>query len=80
VPLDPLPDWVLARRRAIGLRIREYRLYANLSQMDLGERIGRDHKTVHKWEYAVSVPNLNDLLLLADALGVPVTALLADED
>jgi transcriptional regulator with XRE-family HTH domain len=62
------------------MRIREYRLYANLSQMDLGERIGRDHKTVHKWEYGTSVPNLNDLLLIADACGIPVTTLLAPED
>jgi transcriptional regulator with XRE-family HTH domain len=80
MPLDPLPDWVLARRRAIGYRIREAREYANLTQWTLGEAIGRDHKTIHRWEYALSDPSLTDLLLLADALDVPLTVLLASEE
>jgi len=72
VPLDPMPDWVPARRRQIGARIREARAAANLTQFQLGERIGRDHRTIHRWEYGQRVPNLDDLLLLADALGVPL--------
>jgi transcriptional regulator with XRE-family HTH domain len=75
VPLDPEPDWLLPRRREIGARIRVARLAANLTQMELGERIGRDHRTIHRWEYALSEPNLSDLLLLADALGVPIVEL-----
>jgi transcriptional regulator with XRE-family HTH domain len=69
---------VLARRQAIGGRIRHVRLHANFTQVRLGELIGVDHRTVHRWEYATSVPSLTDLLLLADACGVPVTDLLAE--
>jgi len=70
-----MPDWVLARRREIGARIRAARQHANLTQLQLGERIGRDHRTIHRWEYAQRVPNLEDLLLIADALNVPLTDL-----
>lgn len=63
-----MPDWVLARRRQIGERLRAARLHANLTQQELGERIGRNHRTIHRWEYAQRVPNLEDLLLLAAAL------------
>ncbi|MEU9643584.1 helix-turn-helix transcriptional regulator [Streptomyces sp. NPDC048188] len=67
-----MPAWVPARRRQIGERLRAARLHANLTQVQLGERIGRDHRTIHRWEYAQRVPNLEDLLLLADAVGVPL--------
>ncbi|MCX4994244.1 helix-turn-helix domain-containing protein [Streptomyces longwoodensis] len=75
MPLDPLPDWVLTRRRQIGERIRTARRAAGLSQLALAERIGRDHRTVHRWEYATADPSTTDLLLLADALGVPLSEL-----
>lgn len=75
MPLDPKPDWVLTRRREIGARLRTARLRANLTQLQLGERVGRDHRTIHRWEYALRIPNLDDLLLLADALGVPLAEL-----
>lgn len=67
-----MPDWVPARRQEIGARIREARIAANLSQQRLGERIGRDYRTILRWEYGERIPDLNDLLLLADALGVPL--------
>lgn len=70
-----MPTWVDARRVEIGARIRAARLHANLTQLDLGNRIGRDHRTIHRWEHATRVPNLSDLLLLADALGVPAADL-----
>ena len=75
VPLDPMPDWVPARRREIGARIRTARHDAGLSQVELGERIGRDHKTVHRYEYGTRIPNLEDLLLIADALDIPLADL-----
>ncbi|MGW4670058.1 helix-turn-helix domain-containing protein [Streptomyces sp. NPDC004324] len=75
MPLDPMPDWVPARRREIGSRLRAAREGAGLTQLQLGERIGRDHRTIHRWEYAYRVPNLEDLLLLADALDVPLADL-----
>ncbi|MFI8299973.1 helix-turn-helix domain-containing protein [Streptomyces nigra] len=75
MPLDPMPDWVPARRREIGERIRTVRRDAGLSQVELGERIGRDHKTVHRYETAISAPSLIDLLLIAHALDVPLAEL-----
>ncbi|MEU3157976.1 helix-turn-helix domain-containing protein [Streptomyces griseoincarnatus] len=75
MPLDPMPDWVPARRREIGARIRAARLAANLTQERLGAAIGRDYRTIHRWEYGQRVPNLDDLLLLAEALGVPLPQL-----
>lgn len=70
-----MPDWVTTRRREIGVRIREARLAANLTQLELGERIGRDHRTIHRWEYAQRVPTLEDLLLVAHAVGVDLAEL-----
>jgi transcriptional regulator with XRE-family HTH domain len=75
MPLDPMPDWVPARRREIGERIRVARRDAQLSQIELGERIGRDHKTVHRYETAATPPSLVELLLIADAVGVPLADL-----
>lgn len=73
--LDPLPDWVPRRRQQIGLQIRDARRAAKLSQMALGERVGRDHKTIHRWENALTAPDLTDLLLVADALDIPLAHL-----
>ncbi|MEU7658708.1 helix-turn-helix domain-containing protein [Streptomyces lincolnensis] len=75
MPLDPMPAWVLTRRRQIGERIRAARERADLTQIELGQRIGRDHRTIHRWEYAYRVPTLEDLLLLADAADVPLAEL-----
>ena len=73
--LDPLPDWVPRRRHQIGLQLRDARRAKKLSQLQLGERIGRDHKTISRWENALTAPDLNDLLLIADALNVPLADL-----
>jgi transcriptional regulator with XRE-family HTH domain len=70
-----MPDWVLPRRREIGVRLREARLGAGLTQAQLAERIGREHRTIHRWEYAARIPSLEDLLLLADALNTPLADL-----
>lgn len=75
MPRDPLPDWVLTDLRAIGERIRQARRDAGLSQAQLGELIGRDHKTVHRWETAITHPSLPDLIRLARALKRPIADL-----
>ncbi|MFE9448245.1 helix-turn-helix domain-containing protein [Streptomyces sp. NPDC006739] len=72
---DPIPDWVPHRRQQIGLQIRAARRTARLSQIQLGDRIGRDHKTISRWENALTAPDLTDLLLVADALNVPLADL-----
>lgn len=73
-----MPDWVFTRRRIIGERIREARRRTGLSQIQLGERVGRDHKTIHRYEHATRAPTLVDLLLIADALDVPLSDLVRE--
>ncbi|MFD7016172.1 helix-turn-helix transcriptional regulator [Streptomyces sp. NPDC059928] len=73
--VDPLPAWVLTRRRVIGNRIRSGRLDAQLTQIALAEQVGVDHKTIHRIEYAQSDPSLGLLLRIADAIGVPLADL-----
>ncbi|SDM45895.1 Helix-turn-helix [Streptomyces sp. cf386] len=75
MPDNPPPPWVLTRQRAIGVQIREARRQADLTQIQLGDRIGRDHKTISRWENAVSTPDLRDLVLLAHALDVTLADL-----
>jgi transcriptional regulator with XRE-family HTH domain len=77
VPIDPQPDWVLTQRRVIGDRLRDARLKAKLSQWELAERVGIDHKTVHRVERGTSDPSVGLLLQLARALGVPASDVLA---
>ncbi|MEU6403949.1 hypothetical protein [Streptomyces sp. NPDC046985] len=43
-----MPDWVSARRRVIGARIRAACERAGLTQVRLGELVGRDHWTIHR--------------------------------
>lgn len=71
-----MPDWVFLRRKEIGARIRTCREHAGLTQLQLGNLIGRDHRTIHRWEYAARIPTLEDLLLIADALDVSLADLM----
>lgn len=75
MPTDPLPAWVLTRRRAIGDTVRAARLERRLTQEKLGERVGLDRKTVNRIEQGTHATLLDHLLLIADALGVPVADL-----
>lgn len=79
MPADPPPAWVLARRRAVGDRIRDARHAARLTQWTLGELAGVDHKTIHRVEYGVSDPSLSLLLRIADAVDVPLADLVRDD-
>lgn len=74
-----MPDWVLPRRQQIGKRLRDAREEAGLTQLQLGHLVGRDHRTIHRWEYAYRVPSLEDLLLLAHALGITLAELVGEE-
>jgi transcriptional regulator with XRE-family HTH domain len=74
VPTD-LPDWVPARRRAIGDNIRAERERQRVTQERLGELAGLDRKTVNRIEQATHATSIDHLLLIADALGVPLADL-----
>jgi len=77
VPSDPLPDWVLTRRRAIGAAVRTARetKRPKLSQEKLAELIGLDRKTISRIEQGTHSTLLDHLLLIADALDVPLADL-----
>lgn len=72
---DPSPEWVLAHRQRIGARIRDARHAAGLTQMQLGEATGLDHKTIHRIEYALSDPSLGMLIRIARELRVSLAEL-----
>ena len=63
---------MVARRRAIGLRIRDARLAANLTQQALGERVDLSRVTVGNIEAGNHASLLDTLLLISDAVGVPL--------
>ncbi|MFD8254246.1 helix-turn-helix domain-containing protein [Streptomyces werraensis] len=75
MPSDPPPAWVLTRRRQIGDRIRAARTHRKLSQERLAEAIGIDRKTVNRIELGVHATSVDHLLLIADALDVPLADL-----
>ena len=72
MPSDPLPAWVLTRRRAIGDRIRAVRTERKLSQEKLGELVDLDRKTINRIEQGTHATLIDHLLLIADALDIPL--------
>jgi transcriptional regulator with XRE-family HTH domain len=76
--LDPVPDHVLARRRRIGMRIRDARLHADLTQERLGELTDMHRNTIVNIELGIYSPRLDSLLLIADAVRVPLSDLVRE--
>ncbi|MFE7232576.1 helix-turn-helix domain-containing protein [Streptomyces sp. NPDC057596] len=74
-PSDSQPDWVIARRRAIGDRIRAARLHANLTQERLAEQAGMDRQAVNRIEQGHTSPKIDTLIRLAAAIDVPLADL-----
>ncbi|WP_447029226.1 helix-turn-helix domain-containing protein [Streptomyces hypolithicus] len=70
-----LPAWVLTRRRAIGDQIRAARLHANLTQEAVAAQAGMDRATYNRIEQGHASVLLDSLLLIADAIGVPLADL-----
>lgn len=71
----PPPDWVLARRRRIGERIREERRCARLTQEAVANLIGIDRPSIVLIEQGERNATIDTLLLIADALNVPLADL-----
>ncbi|MET7759722.1 helix-turn-helix transcriptional regulator [Streptomyces sp. NPDC005389] len=71
----PLPESVLLRRAALGDRMRELRTEAGLSQDQLADLIGMERRSVQRYESGERDPRYTELLLIADAFGVPVAEL-----
>ena len=63
----------------IGRFIAECRKKANLTQMQLAEKLGITDKAISKWERGVAMPDTSIMLELCDILGISVNELLIGE-
>ena len=62
-----------------GATIKALRENRNMTQTELGEKIGVSGKTVSKWETAKGLPDISLLQPLAQALGISVIELMNGE-
>ena len=62
-----------------GKFIAECRKKANLTQMQLSEKLGITDKAVSKWERGIAMPDSSIMLELCDILGISVNELLSGE-
>ncbi|MEU1071968.1 MULTISPECIES: helix-turn-helix transcriptional regulator [unclassified Streptomyces] len=75
---DPLADWIIETRRAIGDRVREEREYANFTQERLALTTGIPRLTVQRIESGATDARLSWLLRIARCLDIPLSRLLGD--
>ncbi|MFF9639371.1 helix-turn-helix transcriptional regulator [Streptomyces bacillaris] len=73
------PPWAIDRRRLLGVRIAEARRAAALSQEQLGDLVGVERRTIQRYEAGTRDPRYTDLLLIAHALGAPLSDLVRPE-
>lgn len=76
---NPRPDWVINQGEALGRRIASLRRTARLSQDQLADRAGVERRTIQRYENAIRDPRYSDLLLIADALGLPLEDLIRQD-
>ena len=62
----------------LGQRISLYRKKLNISQEELGARLGVSRQAVSKWESGTSDPSTSNLLALAKLYGVSAEDLLRE--
>ncbi|MEU0306875.1 MULTISPECIES: helix-turn-helix domain-containing protein [Streptomyces] len=77
-PTEPPPEWVLARRRTLGDRIRSARGSRRLSQERLGELSGQDRQTINRIEQGHVSTRIDTLFRIARALDVPLADLVRE--
>ena len=63
----------------IGKFIAECRKKANLTQMQLAEKLGITDKAISKWERGIAMPDSSIMLELCDILDISVNELLSGE-
>ena len=63
----------------IGSFIAECRKKANLTQMQLAEKLGITDKAISKWERGIAMPDTSIMLELCNILGISVNELLSGE-
>jgi transcriptional regulator with XRE-family HTH domain len=75
VPADQ-PEWIISAQQALGRRIRDARLYADLTQEELAHRAEIDRSTIQRIEGGQNDAKFSHLLRVARALNVPARDLL----
>ncbi|WP_078941662.1 helix-turn-helix transcriptional regulator [Streptomyces sp. WM6349] len=70
------PDWILDARRRVGLRIRDARVDANMTQEELAHCAEVDRSTVQRAELGQNDLKLSHLFRIAAALRVPARDLM----
>lgn len=68
MPADQ-PQWILDARRQIGLRVRDARLHADLTQEALAHHTGIDRSTIQRIEGGAEI-KVSHLLLIARHLRI----------
>lgn len=63
--------------KMIGSFLKELRKENNMTQEQLGERIGVTNKTVSRWETGNYMPPVEALILLSDIYGISINEILA---
>lgn len=63
----------------LGDRIRALRLDHKMSQAELGRRTSIPQTTISDWENSKTIPNVEEAIKIAKALGVTVAELLDDK-
>lgn len=62
-------------KKYVGSQIRKYRKLRNMTQKELGFRIGVKHNTISGYENGTNEPEQNVLFAIADVLGVSINDL-----
>lgn len=68
-------DFLKTRTKIMGMKLREIRTTQNLSQKELGEKVGLSADRIQKYENGVMAPRDDVLNQLAEGLGVNPLAL-----
>lgn len=69
------PDWVIARRHQIGDQIRAARQRAHMSQEAVAHAVPMERPNYVRIELGQASATLDTLLLIANAIGVPLAQL-----
>lgn len=69
-------QWITSAQQALGRRIRDARMHADLTQEELAHRAEIDRSTIQRIEGGQNDAKFSHLLRVAQALGVPARDLL----
>ncbi|MFG2328223.1 helix-turn-helix domain-containing protein [Streptomyces sp. NPDC048604] len=75
MPADQ-PEWITSAQQALGQRVRDARVYADLTQEELADLAGIDRSTIQRIERGQNDAKFSHLLRVANALSMSARDLL----